>query len=236
MLNKFLVELAEYWFFEGEEMKASRHSAAIVSILALMLILGGRLQVYASDGNMTTFVDSEIPGIRVQLNATAETQPGKNLTVILSLRTQTDVYVERLSLEVFGFLNGTTKVLLGNITDSSFSLNDTSREYGSTFNLLDQVWGTTYGEISLTYSASLGGLELRFPNVTNGFPMTQVENTFLKNLEDQVNSLNSSLMQLSSLYLNLSGTFQQLNQTYWNFTRTTLLCKAVWESLIAHVV
>jgi len=180
-----------------------------------MLVLAGRLQIYASDGNMTTFVDSEIPGIRIQLNATAETKPDSNLTVILGLRTQTDVYIERFSLEVFGFLNGTTKVLLGNIIDSSFSLNDSSREYSSTFHVLDQVWGTTYGEISLTYSASLGGLDLRFPNVSNGFPMTPVENTFLQNLEDQVNSLNSSLVQLSSLYQNLTSTFQQLNQTYW---------------------
>lgn len=196
-------------------MKASRRLALIVSILALTSALTGTLKTYATNGNMTTFFDSEIPGIRVQLNATAQTQPGENLTVMFSLSTQTDVCVERLSLEVFGFLNGTEELSLGDFTDSSLSLNDTSKEYNYTCHVPDQVWGVTYGQISLTYSASLGGLDLRFSNVTNGFPMTQIENTLLENLEEEVKNLNASYNQLNTLYLNLNSTFQQLNQTYW---------------------
>jgi hypothetical protein len=79
----------------------------------------------------------------------------------------------------------------------------------------------TYGEIKLTYNVTVLGMVSTFPNVINGFPMTQVENTFLEGLEtqntilqDQIKSLNDSFQQLTNLYQNLSSTFEQLNQTY----------------------
>jgi len=151
--------------------------------------------------NMKTFFDSGIPGIKIQVNATAETQPAENITVMLSLKRQTTVYMEYFNLSIFGFLNGTDKVIMANITGNNFSLTDASKEYNCTFKVPENVWDVTYGEISLTYRADIGGLELRFSQITCGFTMTHVENIYLKDVEEQLK--------------NLKSTYELLNQTFW---------------------
>jgi hypothetical protein len=205
--------------------KNLREVSLLLSVLALTLTLAGVVRVGATDEGMITFLDSTVPGINIQVNATAQTQPTKNMTVVASLRTRTTVYVEHFNLEVFGYINGTAKLSMVNVTENNFSLNSTSNEYDRTFSVPDQVWGVTYGEITLTYSTSLAGLDLRFPNIVTGFPMTQVENTFLETLQDQVKSLNQSYNQLTDLYLNLSSRFEQLNNTYTELYRNYTLAQ-----------
>jgi predicted PurR-regulated permease PerM len=203
-------------------MRRLRKLTLIVCILALAYALVSTVKVQASVDEMKTFFDSQIPGITIQVNATTQTLPTENLTVAVSLETQTDVGVEHFNLEVSGFLNGTIKLSMLNITGNNFYLNSTSaKEYVNSTYVPSSVWGITYGEISLSYNASVEGLVLTFPNIVSGFPMTQVENTFLEGLEtqntilqEQVKSLNDSYEQLTSLYQNLSNTFEQLNQTY----------------------
>jgi hypothetical protein len=164
--------------------------------------------------NVQTFFDSEMLGIKIQANATAETRPKENLTVWLRLIPQANVSVELFQLEVYGFLNGTVRVSIGNITDHSFPLNGMSSEYNGTFFVPDGVWGVTFGQIMLTYSISLGSSKQTFQNATSGFYMTHVENTFLENLESQLKSLNESYNQLNGTYNNLTGEYLQLNQTF----------------------
>ena len=199
-----------------------RKLTLVVCILVLAYSLVSIVKVHATEDEMKTFFDSQIPGITIQVNATTQTQPTGNLTVAVSLETQTDVGVEHFNLEVAGFLNGTVELSMLNITDDNFYLNSTSpKEYVNSTYVPSSVWGITYGEISLSYNASVEGLVLTFPNIVTGFPMTQVENTFLEGLEtqntvlqEQVKSLNDSYEQLTNLYQNLSNTFWQLNQTY----------------------
>jgi hypothetical protein len=192
----------------------------MLSILAIMFALIGTVRAQALNDEIETFFDSQLVGIRIQVNATAQTQPTENLTVIVDLEpTMTNVSVEYFNLEVSGFLNGTTKFSMLNITDNNFSLN-TSREYISSTYVPNWVWGVTYGEITLTYNANIAGFGFSFP-IVNGFPMTQVENTYLEGLEiqntilqAQIKSLNGSFQQLTSLFQNLTATFEQLNQNY----------------------
>jgi len=188
----------------------------MLGIIGLSLALVSAVQVHGvPEEDMTTFLDSQIPGIRIQVNATSDTQPTKNVTATLNLISQTNVHVEHFNLQVFGFLNGTVKLSLANFTDNDFALNNASKPYNVLVNVPDHVWGVLYGEVKLTYSASLGGIELVFPNIVTGFTMTQVENTFLKNLETQVKNLNASYSRLTEMYTNLTSNFEQLNQTYW---------------------
>jgi hypothetical protein len=194
----------------------------MICILALVFGLISMVKVQASADEITTFFDSQIPGITIQVNATTQTQPTENLTVVVNLEAQANVSVEYFNLEVSGFLNGTTEVSMLNITDSNFFINSpSSKEYVNSTYVPNSVWGTTYGEITLNYTVSEPGYSSTFPNFTSGFPMTQVENTYLEGLETQntvlqhqVNSLNDSFQQLTTLYQNLSSTFVQFNQTY----------------------
>jgi len=49
------------------------------------------VKAQTSTENTKTFFDSTIPGMKIQVNATAETQPTKNITVILSMKGIGDV-------------------------------------------------------------------------------------------------------------------------------------------------
>lgn len=166
-----------------------------------------------SGGNVKTFFDSDMPGITIQANATAETRDLQNLTVWLRLTPQANVTVDLFNLNVFGFLNGTTRISIGNITATNLS-NGTSSDYSKTFLVPDGVSGVTFAEITLKYSISLGALDLSFPNVASGFYMTLVDNTYLESLQGQLHSLNESYSQLNTTYNNLTSAYFQLNQTY----------------------
>jgi len=202
-------------------MRGLRKLTLVICVVALVFALLSTVKVQASAEEMTTFLDSQIPGIMIQVNATTQvnsttqTQPTENLTVVVSLETETNVSVEHFNLEVYGFLNGTIELSMLNITDTNFFMNSTSsKEYVDSIYVPNWVWGTTYGEINLSYSASLGGVVLTFPDFVSGFPMTQVENTYLEGLETQNNQLQGQINNLTTLYQNLSSSFEQLNQTY----------------------
>ena len=184
----------------------------IFVLCTLTLAIVSKTRAQGAEDNVKTFFDSEMPGIKIQANATAETRPTGNLTVWLSLTPQTNVYVEFFRLKVYGFLNGTDRVSIGNITGSNLP-NGTPSKYTMSFPVEEGVWGVTFGEMTLTYSISLGALELRFPNAVSGFYMTQVENTFLDSLQSQLMNLNQSYNQLNGTYYNLTSAYIQLNQT-----------------------
>jgi hypothetical protein len=197
-----------------KDMKRVAKLTLIIVVCTLTLAMVCKVKAQVSAHNVKTFFDSEMPGIKIQVNATAETRPTENLSAWLLLTPQTAVYVESFELAIYGFLNGTDEVSIGNITGHSFSLNGNLTEYNMTFLVPDGVWGITFGEITLTYSANLGGLELMFPNATCGFYMTQVDNTFVESLVAQLRGLNESYDQLNDTYYNLKGKYLELNQTF----------------------
>lgn len=187
----------------------------ILSILALTVTLISAKKAEALEQQMQTFLDTEIPGMKIQVNATSHTQPGSTLTVSVNLMTQTNVSVDKFNLEIFGFANDSVRESLANITDSYFRLNSDSRAHSAVVQVPEQVWGIAYGEVKISYSADIGGIGLTFPSITSGFSMTTIENTYLENLETQAKNLNESNYQLSQRISNLTSDFNQLNNTYW---------------------
>ena len=194
-------------------------SIFVMLILALTLVKSTTAQTPAK--NIKTFFDSEIPGIKIQVNATTVTQPSQNITATLNLKSQTTVEVTYFNLSIFGFINGTYKTLIANITDSGFSLYSASKEYTRTFKVPEQVWGVTYGEIVLTYTARYGVVTIDLEKLTCGFTMTDVENIYLKNIEEELKASTSTFNLLNqtfweSFLMNLSAeNLARLNQTYW---------------------
>jgi len=199
-------------------MKKLEKTATIIILLTLTSALICITKAHALAENMKTFFDSVIPGIKIQVNATAETQPAENITTVLSLKGLTEVHIEYFNLSIFGFLCGKDKTLMANITDHDFPLNDTlTKEYNCTFKVPQEVWDITYGEISLTYSAELGGLKLGFSQLTFGFTMTYVENVYLKEVEEQLETyehLNQTFWECFQMNFSAES-LDSLNQTYW---------------------
>ncbi len=198
--------------------------AIIISIILFATICNVKAQTPTTE-NMQTFFDREIPRIKIIVNATAETQPNGNITVKIAMNPLEEdnikVNIEYFNFSVFGFLNGTYKTMIYNITVNNFPFNDT-------FPVPEQVWGVTFGEITLTYDVTYvieKGIEITitipYENLTVGFDMTRVKNVYLETVEEQLRNLNSTFEQLNqtfweSFQMNLSAeNLARLNQTYW---------------------
>jgi hypothetical protein len=203
----------------GRIMKTLVKLSLFLTFLSLTLTVISTCRVQAAEQQMQTFYDSELPGIRIQINATSYTLPSNTIAVGVNLMTQTNVYVDRFNVELFGFVNGTVKTSIANITDSYFKLDSDTRTHSAVVFVPELVWGILYGEIRITYSASLGGIQLTLPGLSSGFPMTQVENTYVENLETQLRSLNQSNNDLSQSLDNLTVNFEQLNRTYYELQK-----------------
>lgn len=200
-------------------MKKIMKPSLILGIFLLTVALFANVKAQTSTDNMKMFFDSEFPGIKVQVTATNKTQPGQNITVILDLQLQTDtdeVYIQYFNLSIFGFLYGENKAFLKNETDS-LSLNSTSSAYNCAFNVSvpANVWGLTYGEIVLSYSAKYGIVTLNYldPPLLSGFATTYVENIYLKNMEELLDNLNNTFLQSFGMNLTLDN-LAKLNETY----------------------
>jgi len=187
-------------------MKMLKKLELVLAIFAIITALICGTNAQGTTENIATFFDSEIPGIMVQVNATKETQPTQNITIMLSLTREADVQVEveSFNLNVYGFLHDKDKVSMGSISDAGFTLDGTPRVYVDEFPVPENVSGSTYGEFTIvyvtTYTVGTGHLELPY-NLTIGFTMTNVENVYLKTIEEKLQ--------------NLTTTFEQLNQTFW---------------------
>jgi len=180
----------------------------ILFTLSLAIVCNVRAQ---NGGYMETYFDSEMSNaIRIQVNATAQIQPNENLTVSLCLTPAMGVSVENFTLDVYGFVNGTTPEVIGNINGTDLP----SGTYNKSFpvSVPDDVWGVTFGNISLIYSMSTSPGALY--SVACGFYMTNVENTFLESLETRFNDLNESYYNLTNAYSQINQTLVQLQQNY----------------------
>jgi hypothetical protein len=202
-------------------MKKPKMLMILLMVFAFIPAITCIVKAQTSTESTQTFFDSEVPGIRIQVNATAETEPNENMTVVLSLTGASNVNVEYFNLSMYGFLNGKDRILMSNMTDAGFSLTGDPKEYSCSFTVPEQVVDATYGEINLTHSINLGGFQLRVSNLTLGFTMTYVRNVYFeklqddfRNLSDNYNSLNGTYWQLNDNYTQLNQTYQELQQNY----------------------
>ena len=178
--------------------------------LALTLVKSAETQ---SPNEMATFFDSQVPGIKIQVNGTAEAIPTEHVNITLRLLGQADVYVNYFNLSIFGFVNGTEKTLVANITDNDFPLSNDSRDYNHSFKIPEDVWGVMYGELVLTYSAKYDIVIVNFEKLTCGFTLTKIENVYFKNIEEQLNNLNATYLELLQNYTSLQENLGQLEST-----------------------
>lgn len=199
----------------GRSVKKLAKPILILILCTLGVAMVCNVKAQKEGNNVETFFDSDVPGGTIQVNATTQTQPMGDLTLWLCLTPQTGVHLENLSytLDVYGFRNGTTPRVIGNMTAQNLNLpSETTKEYNAkeSFPVPEDVWGMTFGNITLTYSISFLGTPIPM-NVTSGFYMTNVENTFLEKLESQLSGLQQN-------YTTLQGSYNQLNDTYYNLT------------------
>jgi hypothetical protein len=190
-------------------------SVVIVMFLLVMATCNVKAQ---TTENIETFLDREIPGIKITVNATAETKPNENITINLHIKPlEEKVEIEYFNFSVFGFINGTYKTLMPLYpnTTGEFAL---PYECNFTCYVSEQIWGITLGEITLKYNVTYRGQIITIVpyEFSTEFAMTCVENVYLKTVEEQLENLNSILAQLNQTfreYFNTDLTPENFNKT-----------------------
>ena len=191
-----------------------KHVIMFMAVAVLALGLVRNIKAQELQQVTQTFLDSTAFGIRIQVNATGEVRPTENATIVLALTNQTEVYVTYFNLSVFGFLNGTTRILMANASEADFSLTNSSRTFNYTFVVPEWVWGATYGEIKLGHSAKYGPVIVQNEGFVFGFSMTNVRNVFLEGLEHNFADLRQMYEQLNDTYVELNRTYVDLAQNF----------------------
>lgn len=191
---------------------------ALLTIFALLPALISTAKAQTPTENMKIFFDSEIPGIKIQVNATAEAQPNEYINVSLSMQKVTDVHIKYFNLSIFGFINGTFKALMSNITDYDFPLSAVPIIYNCTFEVPERVWGIIHGDIILKYDVNYTitpgpGWQTMPYDLAFGLSLTTVENVYLKNLEEEFVNLNQTYWKLYKNYTELQGSLNELGNT-----------------------
>jgi hypothetical protein len=198
-------------------MKMSGQISAVLAIMLLGLSCLGSVRAQVSEGVLKGFLDTPVLGVRIQVNATAQGRPGENITVILVLTAESDVAeikVQYFNLSIIGFLNGTYGILMKSAYAESFSLDGGSRSYTCNYTFVIPEWvsGKAYGQITLSHWATY---QLQTSSIINntitvynnasvcGFYMTDVENVYLENLQQDYQQLNQSYTQLQQNYTQL---------------------------------
>jgi len=200
--------------------KTKTLSVTILAILFLTLPLINTATAEEPSENTQTFFKSQWPGIKIQVNATAEALPGNNITVALLVESKADnVHVVYLNLTIFGFVEGQYKTNLTSIYQDDFFLNyNEKRERNDTLSIPLDVWDTTYGELSFQYS--IEGFSYSLSQL--GFTMTHVRNVYLENLEEQFHSLSENYTELQQNYTWLEGNYTELKDNYSELSKSVI--------------
>ena len=201
--------------------------------IAIFLLTGSIAQKAKAQSSALRTNATYLPEIYIQVNATAETLPGQNITVNLSL-SKVDpkkvIEIEYLNLSIYGFLYGKEKILIANMTDANISPLD---EYSRTLpcvEIPEKVWGVAECEITLTYNVTyeypgtpIIKIIMPYKNLKASFDITYIENVYLTDLEKELANLNNTIISLNNTFfesfnMTLSQeNIEKLNQTYWEY-------------------
>jgi len=179
----------------------------------LALVLAGLYSAKAQPSEMENFFSAEYGGASIRVDASDEVVPGESIMVTVVINATADgVHIEHLSLSVYAFINGRQQILLNSVTmmaATPLQFNETMR-FDNMITVPTDVWGITYGQISLGYAIK----DLPSTERNPGFPLATVRNIYLENLESRLQSLNQSHGMLSKMFKNIATEYAKLDATY----------------------
>lgn len=209
--------------FDGEKnlQKTKTLKVIFVAMSILMLNFIQFAMAQEQTENTQTFFEFQWPGIKIQVNATRNAIPEESMTVMVTVKSTTleKIDVEYLDLEVFGFIGGQNKTLLGNMHQDAFILesNETMR-FNDVFPIPEDVWGVTYGELSFEYYNV--GYPYILPSLR--FTLTYVENIKLETLQEELQSLSENFTKLQQNYTQLEGNYTDLKEEYDELSKSVI--------------
>ncbi len=192
----------------------------LVSIISLSIVSSIRAQ---SADELKTFYSTNYPGIALKVDATNETDPGKNVTLkLLADRTSSDVfYVECFNMTVYGFkLGGPEEAVLYSallVSNVSLTSNQTINQT-HTIPVPSDVYGPVFCRLYFKYVTADESV-LRNPD----FAITSVRNIDYENLKDAFQHLNETYWHLNQTYWELQENYTDLQKSMTDLSNTRIL-------------
>jgi len=189
----------------------------LVGLMSLAFVSGIRAE---SADELKTFYSKNYPGISLKVDATNETDPGKNLTLKLwADRTSSDVFdVECFNMTVYGFkLSGPEEAVLYSallVSNVSLTSNQTI-DQTHMIPVPSDVYGPVFCRLYLEYVTADESVT-RNPE----FAITSVRNIYYENLKNDFQQQNQSYQQLNETYGQLNQTYWELQENYTNLQKS----------------
>jgi len=189
----------------------------LVGLMSLAFVSGIRAE---SADELKTFYSKNYPGISLKVDATNETDPGKNVTLKLwADRTSSDVFnVECFNMTVYGFkLSGPEEAVLYSallVSNVSLTSNQTI-DQTHMIPVPSDVYGPVFCRLYLEYVTADESVT-RNPE----FAITSVRNIYYENLKNDFQQLNQSDQQLKRDLWTANQTYWELQENYTNLQKS----------------
>jgi hypothetical protein len=189
----------------------------LVGLMSLAFVSGIRAQL---PGEMKAFFSTSYPGFSLRVDATNETDPGKNVTLRLWANcTSSDVfYMECFNMSVYGFkLSGPEEAALYSVVLASNVPLVFNQTIDKTYvvPVPSDVYGPVFCRLYVKYVIA------DEPVLRNlDFAITSVRNIYYENLKNDFQQLNQSYQQLNETYGQLNQTYWELQENYTNLQKS----------------
>jgi len=189
----------------------------LVGLMSLAFVSGIRAQL---PGEMKAFFSTSYPGFSLRVDATNETDPGKNVTLRLWANcTCSDVfYMECFNMSVYGFkLSGPEEAALYSVVLASNVPLVFNQTIDQTYvvPVPSDVYGPVFCRLYVEYVIADQPVLRK-----EGFAITSVRNIYYENLKNDFQQLNQSYQQLNETYGQLNQTYWQLQENYTNLQKS----------------
>ena len=184
-------------------MKVKKVCLIALCTLLVSLTFSG-VAVAAPDDSERVY-DLEYGGLIVEIRAPVQAYPGETITVTVKAEAKTELYIEYITVEMFGMLDATNNVTLREIIHLDTTVFTSSYEEDYNITIPENMSpGLTYGIVSCEWE--LMGSPQKIPS--SGFALTYIRNADLEQLQSDYNQLNSTYQTLVENYTELESTLQ----------------------------
>ena len=192
----------------------------LVGLMSLAFVSGIKAQL---PDELKTFFSTSYPGypgFSLRVDATNETDPGKNVTLRLWANcTSSDVfYMECFNMSVYGFkLSGPEEAALYSAVLASNVPLVFNQTIDKTYvvPVPSDVYGPVFCRLYVKYVIADEPVLRK-----EGFAITSVRNIYYENLKNDFQQLNQSYQQLNETYGQLNQTYWELQENYTNLLKS----------------
>jgi hypothetical protein len=177
----------------------------LIALCTLLVTLTFSGVATAAPEDSERVYDLEYGGLIVDIRAPVQAYPGDTITVTVKAEAKTDLYIDYITIKLYGMLDATNNVTLREINHLETTVFTSTYEIDYNITIPENMSpGLTYGIVSCEWE--LMGSPQKIPS--SGFASTYVRNADLEQLQTDYNQLNSTYQTLLENYNELESNIQ----------------------------